>query len=227
MLWSLCLMQSMSATCSGILPLNKVVSCQAFSAAGALYLSDSTLLMLCSSLGEGSRSTINNRTAGGHHPLWGRLFWIPRGSESLKRSVLRSACWEEGGCCWWQRLRVGHLLSSQNVPGVCRPFSLTAVLTVSSTFICRKSTIMRLLFRFYEPQQGNIYIAGQNIREVSLDSLRKALGVVPQVWEKQIIHSHGQLDVFLHKWNVSVPLSVNRKCHVFDLFIDSYMQCAA
>jgi len=40
---------------------------------------------------------------------------------------------------------------------------------------------MRLLFRFYEPQQGNIYIAGQNIREVSLDSLRKALGVVPQV----------------------------------------------
>lgn len=43
-----------------------------------------------------------------------------------------------------------------------------------------KSTIMRLLFRFYEPQQGNIYIAGQNIREVSLDSLRKSLGVVPQ-----------------------------------------------
>ncbi|XP_007548448.1 PREDICTED: ATP-binding cassette sub-family B member 7, mitochondrial isoform X2 [Poecilia mexicana] len=43
-----------------------------------------------------------------------------------------------------------------------------------------KSTIVRLLFRFYEPHQGNIYIAGQNIREVSLDSLRKALGVVPQ-----------------------------------------------
>ncbi|KAK6480459.1 ATP-binding cassette sub-family B member 7 [Huso huso] len=43
-----------------------------------------------------------------------------------------------------------------------------------------KSTIVRLLFRFYEPQRGNIYIAGQNIREASLDSLRKALGVVPQ-----------------------------------------------
>ncbi|XP_076018929.1 iron-sulfur clusters transporter ABCB7, mitochondrial [Genypterus blacodes] len=43
-----------------------------------------------------------------------------------------------------------------------------------------KSTIVRLLFRFYEPQQGNIYIAGQNIRDVSLDSLRRALGVVPQ-----------------------------------------------
>uniref|UniRef100_UPI0037E7BD5F iron-sulfur clusters transporter ABCB7, mitochondrial n=1 Tax=Semicossyphus pulcher TaxID=241346 RepID=UPI0037E7BD5F len=43
-----------------------------------------------------------------------------------------------------------------------------------------KSTIVRLLFRFYEPQRGNIYIAGQNIRDVSLDSLRRALGVVPQ-----------------------------------------------
>ncbi|XP_008282600.1 iron-sulfur clusters transporter ABCB7, mitochondrial [Stegastes partitus] len=43
-----------------------------------------------------------------------------------------------------------------------------------------KSTIVRLLFRFFEPQRGNIYIAGQNIRDISLDSLRKALGVVPQ-----------------------------------------------
>lgn len=43
-----------------------------------------------------------------------------------------------------------------------------------------KSTIVRLLFRFYEPQQGNIYIAGQNIRDISLDSLRKSLGVIPQ-----------------------------------------------
>ncbi|MBN3271139.1 ABCB7 protein, partial [Polyodon spathula] len=43
-----------------------------------------------------------------------------------------------------------------------------------------KSTMVRLLFRFYEPQRGNIYVAGQNIREASLDSLRKALGVVPQ-----------------------------------------------
>ncbi|XP_016116784.1 ATP-binding cassette sub-family B member 7, mitochondrial-like [Sinocyclocheilus grahami] len=43
-----------------------------------------------------------------------------------------------------------------------------------------KSTIVRLLFRFYEPQRSNIFIAGQNIRDVSLESLRKAVGVVPQ-----------------------------------------------
>ncbi|XP_036126997.1 ATP-binding cassette sub-family B member 7, mitochondrial isoform X1 [Molossus molossus] len=43
-----------------------------------------------------------------------------------------------------------------------------------------KSTIVRLLFRFYEPQNGNIYLAGQNIQDVSLESLRRAVGVVPQ-----------------------------------------------
>ncbi|KAF0477713.1 iron-sulfur clusters transporter ATM1, mitochondrial [Gigaspora margarita] len=45
---------------------------------------------------------------------------------------------------------------------------------------CGKSTILRLLFRFYDPQSGNIYIDGQNIRKVTLESLRKCIGVVPQ-----------------------------------------------
>ncbi|KAG0176664.1 Iron-sulfur clusters transporter atm1, mitochondrial [Apophysomyces sp. BC1021] len=45
---------------------------------------------------------------------------------------------------------------------------------------CGKSTILRLLFRFYDPQSGNIYIDGQNIKNIKLDSLRRAIGVVPQ-----------------------------------------------
>jgi len=45
---------------------------------------------------------------------------------------------------------------------------------------CGKSTILRLLFRFYDAQEGRILIDGQDIRDVSLESLRKAIGVVPQ-----------------------------------------------
>jgi ABC transporter ATM len=45
---------------------------------------------------------------------------------------------------------------------------------------CGKSTILRLLFRFYDVQEGRILIDGQEIRDVSLESLRKAIGVVPQ-----------------------------------------------
>lgn len=45
---------------------------------------------------------------------------------------------------------------------------------------CGKSTILRLLFRFYDVQEGRILIDDQDIREVSLQSLRQAIGVVPQ-----------------------------------------------
>jgi ABC transporter ATM len=45
---------------------------------------------------------------------------------------------------------------------------------------CGKSTILRLLFRSYDVQEGRILIDGQDIRDVSLESLRKAIGVVPQ-----------------------------------------------
>jgi len=43
-----------------------------------------------------------------------------------------------------------------------------------------KSTISRLLFRFYDIQQGAILIDGQDIRDVSQESLRGAIGMVPQ-----------------------------------------------
>ncbi|MCJ8733887.1 hypothetical protein PDJAM_G00228900 [Pangasius djambal] len=64
-----------------------------------------------------------------------------------------------------------------------------------------KSTIVRLLFRFYEPQQGNIYIAGQNIRDVSLESLRKALGVVPQ----DAVLFHNTIFYNLQYGNINAP----------------------
>ena len=45
---------------------------------------------------------------------------------------------------------------------------------------CGKSTILRLLFRFYDVQDGRITIDDQDIRGVGLQSLRRAIGVVPQ-----------------------------------------------
>ncbi|MEZ5542454.1 MAG: ABC transporter ATP-binding protein/permease [Pseudomonadota bacterium] len=43
-----------------------------------------------------------------------------------------------------------------------------------------KSTIARLLFRFYDVSDGRILINGQDIRRVGQDSLREAIGIVPQ-----------------------------------------------
>ncbi len=43
-----------------------------------------------------------------------------------------------------------------------------------------KSTIMNLLLRFYDTQAGNIFIDGQNIKDITLHSLREAMSFVPQ-----------------------------------------------
>ena len=43
-----------------------------------------------------------------------------------------------------------------------------------------KSTVARLLFRFYDPSSGRILIDGQDIRHVTQESLRSHIGVVPQ-----------------------------------------------
>ena len=46
---------------------------------------------------------------------------------------------------------------------------------------CGKSTILRLLFRFYQPEQGRILINGQDMSDLKIESIRKAIAVVPQV----------------------------------------------
>jgi ATP-binding cassette subfamily B protein len=43
-----------------------------------------------------------------------------------------------------------------------------------------KSTLSRLLFRFYDPTGGRVLIDGQELREVTQDSLRAAIAIVPQ-----------------------------------------------
>jgi ATP-binding cassette subfamily B protein len=43
-----------------------------------------------------------------------------------------------------------------------------------------KSTIGRLLFRFYDPWSGRVLIDGQDLREVTQESLRRHIGIVPQ-----------------------------------------------
>ncbi|HWT63434.1 MAG TPA: ABC transporter ATP-binding protein/permease [Ochrobactrum sp.] len=43
-----------------------------------------------------------------------------------------------------------------------------------------KSTISRLLFRFYDVQSGSVTIDGQDVRDVTQESLRKVIGMVPQ-----------------------------------------------
>ncbi|KAL4892673.1 P-loop containing nucleoside triphosphate hydrolase protein [Aspergillus ambiguus] len=64
---------------------------------------------------------------------------------------------------------------------------------------CGKSTILRLLFRYYDVQEGRILVDGQDVRDLTLESLRKAIGVVPQdtpLFNDTIAHNirYGRID---------------------------------
>ena len=43
-----------------------------------------------------------------------------------------------------------------------------------------KSTLIKLLFRFYDPDSGRILIDNQDIKKINIDSLRRVVGIVPQ-----------------------------------------------
>uniref|UniRef100_A0A914S4A1 ABC transporter domain-containing protein n=1 Tax=Parascaris equorum TaxID=6256 RepID=A0A914S4A1_PAREQ len=45
---------------------------------------------------------------------------------------------------------------------------------------CGKSTVMGLLERFYDPNRGNIYVDGENIRDVNIKCLRSQMCIVSQ-----------------------------------------------
>lgn len=50
-----------------------------------------------------------------------------------------------------------------------------------------KSTVLRLLYRFYDVTRGRILIDGQDLRDVQQQSLRQAIGIVPQ--EPSLFHT--------------------------------------
>lgn len=59
----------------------------------------------------------------------------------------------------------------------CRPGTTTAFVGESGG---GKSTIFRLMFRYYNCKSGNIEIDGRDVKDLTIDSVRRAIGVVPQ-----------------------------------------------
>ncbi|PQE21831.1 hypothetical protein CJF31_00007677 [Rutstroemia sp. NJR-2017a BVV2] len=65
----------------------------------------------------------------------------------------------------------------ENLTFTCPPGTTTAFVGESGG---GKSTVFRLLFRFYNTQNGSIQVDGNDIKDITIDSLRHHIGVVPQ-----------------------------------------------
>ena len=70
--------------------------------------------------------------------------------------------------------------SRQILKGISFEVQANATVAIVGPSGAGKSTISRLLFRFYDVSDGRITIDGQDIRDISQESLRAAIGIVPQ-----------------------------------------------
>ena len=90
---------------------------------------------------------------------------------------------------------------------------------------CGKSTILRLLYRFYNPTQGTVKVGGRDVCDWTTESLRKHIAVVPQdtvLFNDTIGHniSYGNLNA---SWDEVIDAA--KKAHIHDTimsFPDGY-----
>jgi ATP-binding cassette, subfamily B, heavy metal transporter len=85
----------------------------------------------------------------------------------------------EGGVRF-EEVRFGYNANREILHGVSFEVPPGRTLAIVGPTGAGKSTISRLLFRFYDATGGRVVIDGQDVRDVSQDSVRAAIGVVPQ-----------------------------------------------
>lgn len=86
----------------------------------------------------------------------------------------------KGGAVRFENVSFTHDARSAGLSGVsfeARPGAKIAIVGPSGS---GKSTLLKLLFRFYDTKGGDVFVDGQNVRDLTQDSLRNAIGLVPQ-----------------------------------------------
>ncbi|CAM8984046.1 unnamed protein product [Rhodiola kirilowii] len=85
-----------------------------------------------------------------------------------------------GGSIQFENVHFGYLTERKILDGISFVVPAGKSVAIVGTSGSGKSTILRLLFRFFDAHSGSIKIDGHDIKDVTLDSLRKSIGVVPQ-----------------------------------------------
>ncbi|OVA02204.1 ABC transporter [Macleaya cordata] len=85
-----------------------------------------------------------------------------------------------GGSIEFDNVHFGYLEERKILDGISFVVPAGKSVAIVGTSGSGKSTILRLLYRFFDPISGAIRIDGQHIRDVTVGSLRKSIGVVPQ-----------------------------------------------
>ncbi len=108
--------------------------------------------------------------------MFGLLKVPPEVADAPGAPALRAS----GGAVRFEGVQFGYRPDHPILKGLDLAIPAGRTLAVVGPTGAGKSTLSRLLFRFYDPTAGRILIDGQDIRSVTQESLRAAIGVVPQ-----------------------------------------------
>jgi ABC-type transport system involved in Fe-S cluster assembly fused permease/ATPase subunit len=85
-----------------------------------------------------------------------------------------------GGAVSFQGVSFSHEGRAQSIKDVDIDIPAGSFVGLCGPSGAGKSTILRLLFRFYDPETGRVKMDGQDLTTLNQESLREALGLVPQ-----------------------------------------------
>ncbi|HJH24631.1 MAG TPA: ABC transporter ATP-binding protein/permease [Paenalcaligenes hominis] len=109
-----------------------------------------------------------------------RLFGLLDTEPELKDAPNAHPLIISSGNISFQKVHFGYHSHRPILKGISFHIPAGHTVAVVGTSGAGKSTLARLLFRFYDVDSGSICIDGQDIRTITQDSLRTAIGIVPQ-----------------------------------------------
>nr|XP_043636379.1 ABC transporter B family member 25, mitochondrial-like [Erigeron canadensis] len=85
-----------------------------------------------------------------------------------------------GGSIEFQDVHFSYVPERKILDGISFVLPAGKSVAIVGTSGSGKSTILRMIFRFFDTNSGTVRVDGQDVRKVTLESLRKYIGVVPQ-----------------------------------------------
>jgi ABC-type multidrug transport system fused ATPase/permease subunit len=94
-----------------------------------------------------------------------------------------------------------------------------ATIAIVGASSCGKSTILRMLYRFYHPDNGAIRIGNSDIQSYTIESVRKAIAVVPQ----DVVLFNDSIGYNIHYGNLNATwdevIEASKKAHLHDIIM--------